>query len=111
MTGSGGNSGNGYCDCRRTAPSPVGDWNSSRELRQAFARAATSIACEAREKVGVGAANVKNRLLIHQQYRPPPPRPSPAAGFALRGRGHIGAGFGVCSRMTDSKSVGAVSAA
>ena len=51
------------------------------------ARAATSIACEARERAGVRAASVKNGILIHQQYRSPPPRPSPAAGFALRGRG------------------------
>ena len=89
----------------------------SRGRLEQLARIATSICSRSdkhclrskRERFGVGAANVKNRLLIHQQYRPPPPRPSPAAGFALRGRGHIGAGFGVCSRMTDSKSVGAVS--
>ena len=46
-----------------------------------------SFSCEAREMAGEGA-NVKNGLLIHQQYRPPPPRPSPAAGFALQGRGN-----------------------
>ena len=64
---------------RRYAPSPYGTGT---------ARAATSIACEARERAGVRAASVKNGILIHQQYRSPPPRPSPAAGFALRGRGN-----------------------
>ena len=64
---------------RRYAPSPYGTGT---------ARAATSIACEARERAGVRAASVKNGILIHQQYRSPPPRPSPAAGFALRGWGN-----------------------
>ena len=37
---------------------------------------------------GTSIARVaRDGLLIHQQYRSPPPRPSPAAGFALRGRG------------------------
>ena len=63
----------------------MGDWNSSRS-----------------EKVRVGAANVKNRNLISQAISSTPtpgslekgdclfqgePQPSPAAGFALRGRG------------------------
>ena len=37
---------------------------------------------------GEGSKRLKNRLLIHQYYCLPPPRPSPAAGFALRGRGN-----------------------
>ena len=62
-----------------------------------------SFSCE-EERWLVRAANVKNGLLIHQQYRSPPPQSSPAADFALQGRGilvyiHLNA-QGVCGEFT-----------
>ena len=70
------------------------------------ARAATSIACEARERGwGEDSKQLKNWNFGSSIISLTPSPPSPAAGFALQGRGIFGVAIQICVDNRDFEQV------